>query len=436
MFAVLVRPEHADVARVPAGGQVGADRVGAGADGAGDVEGLVMHPLSVVGPARGELVPSHARAVEVSLVQAERRGVQAGTAHLLARQPELVAELVGGGQHRHDPAPRAGSPGGGHLGGLPLTVVEVVRAPAVGRLLVDGLPRAVGDDPLFPGGGGEGEDTDQSGRAVRAVGGRDGHGVRSGAHLGEDVDDGGVAPALEVRGQVGPCDLDAVDGDGVDVVGADHQRGRGDVVREGHGAAEPAGTRRHTGRRIALGVPDPRTALQGRGVGEGHGSGNPPRGPLGRVHQTGLPPRRRTPPRDTSVGVPDPHRPEVAGTRLESRSGVRDERGVGRDDLAAVPHVRVGQAGRARRDAHLVGALSPARTGRGQRPAQARPGHVEAQRLSDVLDGRSGRTQGALARTWRGGGRGRRGPRKSRGPRGHCGCGAREDVPSTDHYGP
>ncbi len=183
-------------------------------------------------------------------------------------------------------------------------------------------------------------------------------------------------------------DLNSVQGDGIYVVGGDGECGRRDAVGQLSDTAEPTGGRRSAARRIALGEPDPRTALEGRRVHEARRCGDPVGAPLLGVHQPGLPPRGRAPAGDVPVGVPHANGPVVARTGLESRTSVGHQHGLAGRDLPAVPDVRAGQARRAGGDAELIGALAHAHSVGRQRPAQPRALHVDPQRVLDVLHGR------------------------------------------------
>ncbi len=69
-----------------------AEHIASPADLARDVEGLVVHPLAVVGPPRGEPRVAHAFAVEVGLVDAQRRCVQTSPADGLVHR-ERTAQV-------------------------------------------------------------------------------------------------------------------------------------------------------------------------------------------------------------------------------------------------------------------------------------------------------------------------------------------------------
>ena len=62
----MLGAEHADLAGVPAVAELGAEGVVAAADQVGDVVGLVLDALVVVGPARGEQLVADLLAVELS----------------------------------------------------------------------------------------------------------------------------------------------------------------------------------------------------------------------------------------------------------------------------------------------------------------------------------------------------------------------------------
>ena len=108
-LAVDVAPPaaEADPAPVPAVCQPGAERVVAGVQQVGDVEGLVAQPVVVAAPTGGQHVVADPGAVEFDLVEAVGGGVEAGRGDRRA-QGEPAAQ-----QHR-----RAGECGGGvQLGG-------------------------------------------------------------------------------------------------------------------------------------------------------------------------------------------------------------------------------------------------------------------------------------------------------------------------------
>ena len=122
--AVVVADVHpADVAAVPAVGQDAAEGVGALLDAVGDVEGVVVDPLVVVGPAGGEVGVAHLPAVEVQLVVAQRGGVDGRPLDRLV-QDELLAEELRRRQEQLargdvDLAPGVDAVGAEDLDGLP-----------------------------------------------------------------------------------------------------------------------------------------------------------------------------------------------------------------------------------------------------------------------------------------------------------------------------
>lgn len=437
-LAVLTGPEHAHVAGVPTGCQIRPDGVDAGSQEFGDVVGLVLDAGAVVRPAGSELVEAHPAAVEVALVQAECRGVQARAGDLPARQPEFVPQLRDGVRHRDDSPPRSATPGRRHPDRRPASVVELQLPPTIGRFLVRGLPGGVGEHLLLTGGGPDDKGGDESRRAFGRVGGGDGDNVVTGPYTVQYVDHRRAFPVLVVRVEVGVGDLDSVHGDGVHVVGGDGERRRRDSGGQLGGTTEPTGRRRRAVGRITLGEPDPGTALEGRRVHEARRCGDPAGAPLPGVHQSGLPRRGSAPAGDVAVGVPDADGPVVARPGFESGTSVGHEDRLAGRDLSAVPDVRVGQARRGGGDADLVGALPSTRPVRGQRPAQAGALGIDPQRVLDVLHGRRRDTQSvALCLCLRLCLSGRRRGHRRHAVHGRCrdrGDRAREHVPPADHY--
>jgi hypothetical protein len=114
LLAVDAAPAHADLAAVPAVGQRGAQRVGAGAQQRGDVVGLHLQALRVVRPARRQGLVAHRPAIHPQLVDALGGGVQ-------PRLADGLVELQAAAQQRQGLARRircGAYPGGaGPVGG-------------------------------------------------------------------------------------------------------------------------------------------------------------------------------------------------------------------------------------------------------------------------------------------------------------------------------
>ena len=64
------------MSRIPAIGQQRADGIAAGLQHPGDVIRLIAHALAVVGPIGGENMISHALAVDVNFIEAQRRHIE------------------------------------------------------------------------------------------------------------------------------------------------------------------------------------------------------------------------------------------------------------------------------------------------------------------------------------------------------------------------
>ncbi len=432
MFAVLMWAEHSHVARVPPRRQLHAEGVGPGVEQLGDVVRLVLDPLGVVRPAGGEAVRPDPLAVEVGLVQAEGRGVEPGPRDGLAAQPELVAQLGDGGVGGGDLAPGARAPRGEDLGGGPGSVVVVQRAPVACGFGVGGLPAVAGGDGPHAVGGRQLQDPEQSGGAGDLVGRGDGEDVTAGGQPFGDVGDRGPAPGPGDLVRFGPRRFRTVEVGDVPVVGGEHETGPGHPVRYVERAPEPAGRGGSAGRRVALREPDPGGLVQGRCADEGGRGADPAGGPVRRLGESGLPPGGLGPARDPAFVVPDPHGPVVAGTGAQLRPAVADLRRVGGLDLAAVPYIGPFQGAFAEGDADLVGALRAARRGGGERPAEARAGGAEAERVLHVLGGRAAHPEafGPWRTAFRGLG-GRDGSGDEGGSQG--GGGRAEQSSSADH---
>jgi hypothetical protein len=121
--------------RIPAVADDRADRVGAAQEKAGDVVRLIFETFPVDGPAGSEIVLAHPLAVQVELIEAERRRIDARTAHGLGYGERLAEQRTLRG-HRG-----LGDEAGGPVGGSEQPHLEE-GAVAPGRLCAVDIPDA------------------------------------------------------------------------------------------------------------------------------------------------------------------------------------------------------------------------------------------------------------------------------------------------------
>ena len=448
---VAVHPgaPHADLAAPPAVGQLGAERVGAGAHLVGDVVGLVLDAGVVVGPAGCEVLVADLLAVEVQLVDAAGRRVDAGAGEGLAlggvevgaqqRQVvvgravqglEVAGDLQAAGRQR---AGREGvavgcevgvEQGVAVLGGDP----HVVHGRGLGTLgrhrgaeadeaLREGVVGA-GVDGLAVELGGDGRAVDGDRHRVRAVE-QLGHRGEGGDVLVLDQAEGAVDPAVraEPRGAVGHAELphEVVAQVGGADQGAEDQVVDGEV--ELHGVVGPAVDLRATRAADPVGV-----------------------APVGRREQAGLERRRLAPLRRLVGAVPDLDLPHVAGARLERGAAVDDVDLLVGGDLPGAPQVVGAEVVLGGSDPDLVGALHDAAGGRLRTPRQAGSRGGDAERVDATVDlqaghgGRCGRRSLVGRRGAGGGGQLQRAGERQREGEGETGR-ERPAVGGTRHGG-